>query len=83
MSRQRQITEHLERALVETLFAIAEFDHLRAQARARGETLRQESLAGMLLMLKSALDSAIVLTKAPPSAQGEADYSLATPDSSQ
>ncbi|MBB4198360.1 hypothetical protein CCR94_22600 [Rhodoblastus sphagnicola] len=44
MTCERQISEHLERALVETMFAIAEFDHMRATARARGETTPQDSL---------------------------------------
>jgi hypothetical protein len=81
MTCQRQITEHLERALVETLLAMAEFDHLRAQAGAQGEKSRQDSLSGMLLMLQSALESAIALTRDAAPAQGDADYSLAAPDS--
>ncbi len=72
MKCERQIADHLDRALVETLFAIAEFDHMRAQARANGGSTRWDSLAGMLLMLRSALDSAIKLTRDAGAAPGSA-----------
>jgi hypothetical protein len=64
MTREGQINEHLERALVETLVAIAEFDRLRVKARANGVANRHDSLAGMLAMLRAALESAILLTYA-------------------
>jgi hypothetical protein len=76
MTCERQIAEHLERALVETLFAIAEFDSMRAQARARGEIYPQDALAGMLLMLRSSLDSALMLTRDFTPAERDVVYSL-------
>jgi hypothetical protein len=81
MTSERQIAEHLERALVETVFAIAEFDGMRAESRARGEFYPQDTLAGMLLMLRSALDSAVMLTREFTPAERAAAYSLAGPDS--
>ncbi|MCW2315385.1 hypothetical protein M2322_000919 [Rhodoblastus acidophilus] len=81
MTCERQIVDHLERALVETMFAIAEFDHLRAESTARGETKPLDTLAGLLAMLRSALDSALSLTQAlTPQPSG---YSLASPDNSR
>lgn len=63
MTCERPISEHLERALVETLFAIVEFDAMRAEARRRGEACPNDTLAGMLLLLRSALNSAIMLAR--------------------
>jgi len=80
MTYEREIAKHLERALEETLFAISEFDAMRAQARARGELYPQDTLAGMLLMLRSALDSAVMMTRTFTPAERDAVYSLAGPD---
>jgi hypothetical protein len=63
MNCERPICEHLERALVETLFAIGEFDAMRAEANARGQTFTHDALGGMLLLLRSALDSALMLAR--------------------
>ena len=46
MAPECQISDHLERALVETLFAIAEFDHMHAKARARAKTSSPDPRAG-------------------------------------
>lgn len=81
MTCERQIVDHLERALVETMFAIAEFDLLRAQSRTRGETTTQDTLAGLLAMLRSTLDSALSLTHALTMQSG--GYNLASPDNSR
>jgi hypothetical protein len=81
MTHESQIAEHLERALVETLFAIAEFDHMRAKARARSKTIHEDSLAGILLMLKSALDSAHALARTLTPARPAPDYSSPAPES--
>jgi hypothetical protein len=81
MQPERQIAEHLERALMETMFAIAEYDYLCNAERSQGNSVQQDSLAGILLMLRSALDSALALTRTLAPAQ--TDYSLAAPDSSR
>jgi hypothetical protein len=83
MAPECQISNHLERALVETLFAIAEFDHMHAKARARGENIPPDPMGGVLLMLRSALDSALSLTWTLTPAQPCAGYRLTEPDSSR
>ncbi len=64
MNCERPICEHLERALVDILFAIAEFDAMRAEATAHGQPFPHDALGAMLLLLRSALDSALMLARA-------------------
>jgi SpoVK/Ycf46/Vps4 family AAA+-type ATPase len=79
-----KFAEHIERARVETLFAIAEFDEMRALARARGEeSPAGDSICAGLLMLRAALDAAVSLTCGLAPARPAEDYGLAAPDSSQ
>lgn len=61
MNGERPMSVHLERALVDVLFAISEFDLMRAQTTARGEAFAYDTLGALLLLLRSALDSAVML----------------------
>lgn len=51
--------KHLERALVETYFAIAEFAQLKSAPGWAGETEETEALAVALATARSALEAAV------------------------
>jgi len=64
MTHGHAISRRLERALEETLLAIAASDATRAEAMAREEACPEDARAGLLSLARSALGSALDLSRA-------------------